>query len=122
MSIFILYSICATYCTLSDIAAAMEKMNLRKTKNKGDNRSYPALVEYKALNVKKELVGNIDVKNPFFDTFRPAYKTSFENLHFKSERDFDFLFMHGHDFSIIPSWKNVILSRRAPPKQVILQI
>lgn len=30
--------------------------------------------------------------------------------------------MHGHDFSIIPSWKNVILSRRAPPKQVILQI
>ena len=29
-----------------------------------------------------------------------------------------FLFMRGHDFSIIPSWKNVILSRRAPPKQV----
>ena len=83
---------------------------------------YPALVEYKALNVKKEQMGNIDVKNPFFDTFRPAYKTSFENLHFKSERDCDFLFMHGHDFSIIPSWKNVILSRRAPPKQVILQI
>ena len=44
------------------------------------------------------------------------------SLHFKSERDCDFLFMHGHDFSIIPSWKNVILSRRAPPKQVILQI
>ena len=39
-----------------------------------------------------------------------------------SERDFDFLFMHGHDFSLIPSWKIVILSRRAPPKQVILQI
>lgn len=35
---------------------------------------YPALVEYKALNVKKELMGNIDVKDPFFDTFRPAYK------------------------------------------------
>ena len=34
----------------------------------------------------------------------------------------DFLFMHGHDFPIIPSWKNVILSRRSPPKQVILQI
>ena len=42
--------------------------------------------------------------------------------HFKSERDCDFLFTHGHDFSIIPSWKNVILSRRAPPKQAILQI
>lgn len=35
---------------------------------------YPALVEYKALNVKKELMGNIDVKDPFFDTFRPVYK------------------------------------------------
>lgn len=35
---------------------------------------YPALVEYKALNVKKELMGNIDAKDPFFDTFRPAYK------------------------------------------------
>ena len=33
-----------------------------------------------------------------------------------------FLFMHGHDFSIIPSWKNVILSQRAPLKQAILQI
>lgn len=44
------------------------------------------------------------------------------SLHFKSERDCGFLFMRGHDFSIIPSWKNVILSRRTPPKQVILQI
>lgn len=35
---------------------------------------YPALVEYKALNVKKELMGNIDIMDPFFDTFRPAYK------------------------------------------------
>lgn len=39
---------------------------------------HPALVEYKALNVKKELMGNIDVNDPFFDTFRPAYK-GFEN-------------------------------------------
>ena len=35
---------------------------------------YPDLIEYKALNVKKELMGNIDVRDPFFDTFRPAYK------------------------------------------------
>lgn len=35
---------------------------------------YPDLVEYKALNVKKELMGNIDVRDPFFDTFRPVYK------------------------------------------------
>lgn len=34
---------------------------------------FPALVEYKALNVKKELMGNIDVNDPFFDTFRPVY-------------------------------------------------
>ena len=34
----------------------------------------PDLVEYKALNVKKELMGNIDVSDPFFDTFRPDYK------------------------------------------------
>lgn len=35
---------------------------------------YPDLVEYKALNVKKELMGNIDVNDSFFDTFRPVYK------------------------------------------------
>ena len=35
---------------------------------------YPDLVEYKALNVKKELMGNIDVNDPFFNTFRPVYK------------------------------------------------
>lgn len=33
----------------------------------------PALVEYKALAIKKELFGNIDVRNLFFDSFRPDY-------------------------------------------------
>ena len=37
-----------------------------------------------------------------------------------SERDFDFLFMHGHDFSLIPSWKIVILSRRELLRPAIL--
>jgi hypothetical protein len=33
----------------------------------------PALIEYKALAIKKELFGNIDVSNSFFDSFRPDY-------------------------------------------------
>lgn len=33
----------------------------------------PDLIDYKALAVKKELFGNIDVSDSFFDTFRPAY-------------------------------------------------
>lgn len=33
----------------------------------------PSLIEYKALSVKKVFFGNVDVKNPFFDTFRNAY-------------------------------------------------
>lgn len=33
----------------------------------------PALIDYKALSVRKETFGNIDVSNPFFDTFREAY-------------------------------------------------
>lgn len=38
----------------------------------------PALIEYKALSVRKEYFGNIDVSNSFFDTFREAYP-GFEN-------------------------------------------
>ena len=33
----------------------------------------PELIEYKALAIRKELFGNIDVKNPFFDLLRPDY-------------------------------------------------
>lgn len=33
----------------------------------------PALLEYKALSVKKEFFGDIDLDDPFFDTFREAY-------------------------------------------------
>lgn len=33
----------------------------------------PALIDYKALSIKKELFGNIDVHNSFFDSFRPDY-------------------------------------------------
>ena len=33
----------------------------------------PSLVEYKTLSVKKVYFGDVDVNNPFFDTFRDAY-------------------------------------------------
>ncbi len=33
----------------------------------------PELIEYKFLRVKKEYFGNIDVNNPFFDTFKKDY-------------------------------------------------
>ena len=34
----------------------------------------PALTDYKVLSVKKILFGNVNVKDPFFDTFRRAYE------------------------------------------------
>lgn len=34
----------------------------------------PELLEYKVLSVKKEYFGDIDVKDPFFDSFRDNYK------------------------------------------------
>ena len=33
----------------------------------------PTLIEYKALSVKKDFFGNIDLQSGFFDTFRDAY-------------------------------------------------
>ena len=33
----------------------------------------PDLIDYKALSIRKELFGSIDVRNPFFDSFRPDY-------------------------------------------------
>ena len=34
----------------------------------------PALIEYKALSIRKELFGDIDVNSSFFDSFRPDYE------------------------------------------------
>lgn len=45
----------------------------------------PSLIDYKALSVRKECFGNIDISNPFFDTFREAY-AGFENW-FSKKRD-----------------------------------
>lgn len=37
------------------------------------NAENPGLADYKVLSVKKELFGNVDVSNPFFDSFRTDY-------------------------------------------------
>ncbi|MGE4571121.1 MAG: PIN domain-containing protein [Candidatus Izemoplasmatales bacterium] len=34
---------------------------------------HPNLIEYKVLSVKKEILGKIDVNDPFFDSFRDSY-------------------------------------------------
>src|SRR5688500_19196184 len=34
----------------------------------------PALADYKVLSVKKELFGNVDVSDSFFDSFRTDYQ------------------------------------------------
>ena len=34
---------------------------------------YPSLISYKMLSVQKELFGNIDLQDPFFDTFKLSY-------------------------------------------------
>lgn len=36
--------------------------------------NYPDLITYKALSVKKELFGNIDIENVFFNTFKMDYE------------------------------------------------
>lgn len=76
------------YCGRADILITEDRRMHRKAERLGIagkvfsinafiskvSADYPDLVEYKALNVKKELMGNIDVRDPFFDTFRPVYK------------------------------------------------
>ena len=76
------------YCGRTDILITEDRRMHRKAERIGIadkvfsinafiskvSADYPDLVEYKALNVKKELMGNIDVKDSFFDTFRPVYK------------------------------------------------
>jgi len=35
---------------------------------------YPRLIDYKVLSVRKEYFGNVDIKDPFFDSFKEDYK------------------------------------------------
>lgn len=53
------------------IADKVFTINSFITKASNEN---PALVEYKALSVKKVYFGDVDVSSSFFDTFRAAYK------------------------------------------------
>ena len=53
------------------IADKVFTINSFITKASNEN---PALVEYKALSVKKVYFGDVDVSSTFFDTFRAAYK------------------------------------------------
>ena len=84
--------LCEVYCGRADILITEDRkmrvkaerlgiadkvftINAFITKAVSEN---PALIDYKALSVRKECFGNIDVSNPFFDTFRDAYP-GFEN-------------------------------------------
>lgn len=75
------------YCNRADILITEDKKMLSKAEKLGiaekvftingfitkATSENPALIEYKALSVRKEYFGNIDVSNHFFDTFRDAY-------------------------------------------------
>ena len=37
------------------------------------NRENPDLIDYKALSVKQEYIGNIDINDPFFDSLKTSY-------------------------------------------------
>lgn len=54
-----------------EIADKVFTINSFITKSSNEN---PALVEYKALSVKKVYFRDVDVNSSFFDTFRAAYK------------------------------------------------
>ncbi len=47
----------------------------------------PALSEYKVLSVKKEYFGNIDIKDPFFDSFKEDYDGFEEWFNKKSDEN-----------------------------------
>ena len=79
--------LCEVYCGRADILITEDRKMRNKAVRLGIankvfsinafitkvSSDYPDLVEYNALNVKKELIGNIDVNDSFFDTFRSAY-------------------------------------------------
>lgn len=80
------------YCGRADILITEDrKMRLKAEKLGITNKVFtinafitkavsenPELIDYKALSVRKEYFGNIDVSNSFFDTFRDTYP-GFEN-------------------------------------------
>lgn len=92
--------LCEVYCKRVDILitedrrmrAKAEKLGIADkvftinsfiTKASNEN---PALVDYKALSVKKVYFGDVDISSSFFDTFRVAYK-GFNNWFAKKSND-----------------------------------
>ncbi|MDR1926532.1 MAG: hypothetical protein LBQ13_02465 [Endomicrobium sp.] len=75
------------YSDKADLLITEDKKLINKAKNIGVSdkvlsinqfitkatEANPALVDYKALSVKKELFGNIDLSKPFFDTLKKDY-------------------------------------------------
>ena len=88
--------LCELYCKRADILITEDRrMRLKADRLGLSERVFtinsfiekctnenPDLIDYKVLAVKKELFGNIDVKDPFFATFREAY-TGFEDWFIK---------------------------------------
>lgn len=79
--------LCEVFCGRADILITEDRKMLNKANRLGlSNRVFtinsfisksanenPALIDYKALSVKKDYFGNIDINNPFFNTFRDSY-------------------------------------------------
>lgn len=79
--------LCEVFCGRADVLITEDRKMLVKASRLGiSNRVFtinsfisksvnenPALIDYKALSVKKEYFGNIDINNPFFNTFRYSY-------------------------------------------------
>lgn len=80
--------LCELYCKRADILITEDRrMRLKADRLGLSDRLFtinafiekctnenPDLIDYKVLAVKKELFGNIDVTDPFFATFREAYR------------------------------------------------
>lgn len=79
--------LCEVYCGRADILITEDRRMVAKAARIGiservfsidsfitkASRDNPELIEYKALSVRQEYFGNVDVKDTFFDTFRAAY-------------------------------------------------
>lgn len=79
--------LCEVYCGRADILITEDRRMRKKAImlglsdrvfsinafiEKASNEN-PALLSYKALSVKKDYIGNVDVKNVFFDSLRESY-------------------------------------------------
>lgn len=92
--------LCELYCKRADILITEDRrMRLKADRLGMSDRVFtinafiekctnenPDLIDYKVLAVKKELFGNIDINDPFFATFREAYR-GFDNWFVKKSNE-----------------------------------